>query len=61
MLREKVAEPVKVAAEEKSEKAAPAEPAGEKDVEQWRKDRQKQEADMLCSLNNKEDCVSCGS
>jgi ribonucleoside-diphosphate reductase alpha chain len=61
MLRETAAEPVKEKVEEKSEKVAPVEPAGEKDVEQWRKDRQKQEADMLCSLNNKEECVSCGS
>lgn len=32
-----------------------------KDVEAWRKKREQQKADMVCSLDNKEACVSCGS
>jgi ribonucleoside-diphosphate reductase alpha subunit len=31
------------------------------DVEEWRKLRKKQEEAMLCSLDNKDECVSCGS
>jgi ribonucleoside-diphosphate reductase alpha chain len=62
MLREKKEETVVAEAEKKEEPEAKEETEGQvKDVEQWRKDRLKQEADMLCSLNNKEDCVSCGS
>jgi ribonucleoside-diphosphate reductase alpha chain len=62
MLREKKEEAVVAEAEKKEEPEAKTETEGQvKDVEQWRKDRLKQEADMLCSLNNKEDCVSCGS
>jgi len=31
------------------------------ELEEWRRKRKENEAAMLCSLNNKEDCVSCGS
>jgi len=31
------------------------------DVEAWRAQRQRQKEAMLCSLDNKDDCVSCGS
>ena len=32
-----------------------------KDVEAWRKEREKQREAMICSLENKDACVSCGS
>jgi len=44
----------------KEEEVKPAEPAAN-DVEAWRKQREKQKADMVCSLENKDECVSCGS
>jgi len=31
------------------------------DVEAWRKKREQQRKDMVCSLDNKDECVSCGS
>lgn len=33
----------------------------EAELAEWRQRRMKEEADMVCSLNNKEACVSCGS
>lgn len=33
----------------------------EAEIAEWRQRRIKEEADMVCSLNNKEACVSCGS
>lgn len=42
--------------EEDTKKKTPVE-----DVEAWRKKREQQKADMVCSLDNKDACVSCGS
>jgi ribonucleoside-diphosphate reductase alpha subunit len=36
-------------------------PQGVENVEQWRKERVKQQEAMMCSLENKDECVSCGS
>mmetsp|Transcript_50800 Transcript_50800/g.99582 ORF Transcript_50800/g.99582 Transcript_50800/m.99582 type:complete len:854 (+) Transcript_50800:62-2623(+) len=32
-----------------------------KDVQKWRQDREKQKAAMMCSLDNKDECLACGS
>jgi ribonucleoside-diphosphate reductase alpha subunit len=42
--------PAKLTADEKVE-----------DVDAWRKTREKQKEAMMCSLNNKDECLSCGS
>merc|ERR1712130_371980 len=36
-------------------------PSKAQDIEEWRLQREKQKEAMLCSLNNKDECVSCGS
>lgn len=36
-------------------------PQTDAEIAAWRQQRIKQEADMVCSLNNKEACISCGS
>lgn len=45
------------------EEAATADAGKPRDVEEWRRQREKakQEADMICSLDNKDACMSCGS
>jgi ribonucleotide reductase alpha subunit len=30
-------------------------------LEAWRREREKQKADIMCALDNKEECLSCGS
>jgi len=36
-------------------------PSKAQDIDEWRLQREKQKEAMLCSLNNKDECVSCGS
>ncbi len=45
----------------KSSDKEPAKDEAPADAEAWRKKRQRQEEEMVCSLNNKEACMSCGS
>ena len=44
-----------------SNTSTPAKSPEAKDVEKWRADRKKQAEAMMCSLDNKDECVSCGS
>ena len=41
--------------------SGPANPKSDKDIEAWRREREKQREAMVCSLENKDECMSCGS
>lgn len=46
---------------EEEKEPEPKEPESEEDVEAWRKQREENRKAMVCSLKNKDACVSCGS